>query len=73
MDDLFAAVFDELVDRDEERLALLEAIAPLLPGVQLAIVKEDGQTVGNVPETTAETLESLLAAARQTAQLKTWI
>lgn len=69
MDDLFAAIFDELVDPDEECLALLEVIVSLLPGVRLGIVRKDGHVVGDIPEEATESLDSLLARARETSAI----
>lgn len=69
MDDLFATVFDDLVDRDEERLAFLAAIGPLLPGVRLAIVDRQGQAVGDLPETSPAILASLLRRAQEKAAM----
>jgi signal transduction histidine kinase/AmiR/NasT family two-component response regulator len=67
MDGLLAAVFDELVDRDDERLALLEAIISLLPGVVAALVKEDGTVVGEAPMACGQNLTALVREARDVA------
>ncbi len=69
MDDLFATVFDDLVDRAEERLALLAIIGPLLPGVRLAIVDRQGQVVGDLPETSPAILAPLLRRAQEGSAL----
>ncbi|MBU0682624.1 MAG: response regulator [Proteobacteria bacterium] len=69
MDDLFAAVFDELVDRDEDRLLLLEEIRTLLPGISVAIVKEEGQVVGDLPGACSETLDLLVTEARASSAM----
>jgi signal transduction histidine kinase/AmiR/NasT family two-component response regulator len=69
MEDLFAAVFDELVDRDDERLFLLEEIRTLLPGISVAIVKDEGQVVGAVPGACTETLDLLVDKARASSAM----
>ncbi len=69
MDDLFAAVFDELVDSHEEPLALIEAMSSMLPGVCMASVREDGEVIGALPAETTGILDSLLARARETSQI----
>lgn len=64
MDDLFSAVFDELLDSDEESLSLLSSISSLLPGVSVAIVDENGQVAGELPKEATENLDSLVSQAR---------
>ncbi len=69
MDDLFAAVFDELIDSDDERLAFLESIEALLPGLCLAVVKEDGQVLGTMPDGATKILGHLLSMAKETSEI----
>lgn len=69
MDDLFDAVFGELIDSDADRLALLETAGLLLPGFRMAIVKTDGHVVGDLPGQVTESLASLIDKAGGGAEI----
>ncbi|MEN8256893.1 MAG: ATP-binding protein [Thermodesulfobacteriota bacterium] len=63
MDDLFENVFADLVDADEEGVALLREFTSVLPDTTFALVKEGGGVIGDMSDETNEVLGDLLKQA----------